>query len=136
MTSRAWAAAAALLAAAATSLASDVHAGDILDGDVLAISRKHCVMCHAQAPSHPSFDAPPKQVVLETIEELKAWAPKILEQVVWDRNMPIGNDTGMTEEERTLLERWIERLKLLNSGGRVASRPWNHGMLSLLAKGR
>jgi uncharacterized membrane protein len=49
--------------------------------------------------------------VLESIGELKAWAPKILEQVVWDRNMPIGNDTGMTEEERGLLERWIETLK-------------------------
>jgi uncharacterized membrane protein len=111
MTSRAWAAAAALLAAAATSVASAVHGGDLLDADVLAVSRKHCVMCHANAPSHPSFDAPPKQVVLESIEELKAWAPKILEQVVWDRNMPIGNDTGMTEEERALLERWIETLK-------------------------
>ena len=111
MTSRTGAAAAALLAAAAVAVAPDVHAGDVLDGDVLAISRKHCVMCHAQAPSHPSFDAPPKQVVLETIEELKAWAPKILEQVVWNRNMPIGNDTGMTEEERALLERWIETLK-------------------------
>ena len=110
MTSRAWAAA-TLITAAATSVASDVHAGDVLDGDVLAVTRKHCVMCHAQAPSHPSFDAPPKQVVLESIEELKAWAPKILEQVVWDRNMPIGNDTGMTEEERALLERWIETLK-------------------------
>ena len=110
MNSRAWAAA-ALLAAAATAVASNAHAVDVLDADVLAISRKHCVMCHAQAPSHPSFDAPPKQVVLETIEELKAWAPKILEQVVWDRNMPIGNDTGMTEEERALLERWIETLK-------------------------
>jgi len=81
------------------------------DADVLAVSRKHCMRCHAHAPSHPSFDAPPKQVVLESIEELKAWAPKILEQVVWDRNMPIGNDTGMTEEERALLERWIETLK-------------------------
>jgi uncharacterized membrane protein len=49
--------------------------------------------------------------VLESIEELKAWAPKILEQVVWDRDMPIGNDTGMTEEERALSERWIETLK-------------------------
>jgi uncharacterized membrane protein len=111
MTSRAWAAAAALLAAAAASVAEDVHAGDVLEGDVFAVTRKHCVMCHAHAPSHPSFDAPPKQVVLESIEELKAWAPKILEQVVWDRNMPIGNDTGMTEEERALLERWIETLK-------------------------
>jgi uncharacterized membrane protein len=111
MTSRAWAAAAALLAAAAPSVTSDVHAGDVLDADVLAVSRKHCVMCHAHAPSHPSFDAPPKQVVLESIEELQAWAPKILEQVVLDRNMPIGRDTGMTEEERALLERWIETLK-------------------------
>jgi uncharacterized membrane protein len=110
MTSRAWAAA-TLITAAATSVASDVLAGDVLDGDVLAVTRRHCVMCHAQAPSYPSFDAPPKQVVLETIEELKARAPKILEQVVWDRNMPIGNDTGMTEEERALLERWIETLK-------------------------
>jgi uncharacterized membrane protein len=111
MTSRAWAAAASLLAAATASATPDVHAGDFLDADAVAITRKHCVMCHAQKPSHPSFDAPPKQVVLETIEELKAWAPKILEQVVWDRNMPVGNDTGMTEEERVLLARWIETLK-------------------------
>jgi uncharacterized membrane protein len=111
MSSRTWPAAAALLAAAATLVASDVHAGDVLDADVLAVSRKHCMMCHAHAPSHPSFDAPPKRVVLGSIEELKAWAPKILEQVVWDRNMPIGNDTGMTEEERGLLERWIATLK-------------------------
>ena len=55
--------------------------------------------------------APPKQVVLETIGDLKAWAPKILEQVVWDRNMPVGNESGMTEEERALLARWIETPK-------------------------
>jgi uncharacterized membrane protein len=109
VTLRAWAAAALLTAA--TSVASDIRAGNVLDGDMLAVTRKHCVMCHAHAPSHPSFDAPPKQVVLESIEELKAWAPKILEQVVWDRKMPIGNDTGMTEEERALLERWIATLK-------------------------
>jgi uncharacterized membrane protein len=48
MTLRAWVAA-ALLATAATSAASHVHAGDVLDGDVLAVARKHCVMCHAQA---------------------------------------------------------------------------------------
>jgi len=109
MSRRAWAMAVSL--AAAASAASDVHAGDLLDEDVLAVTRKHCVMCHAHAPTHPNFDAAPKQVVLESIEELKAWAPKILEQVVWDRNMPIGSDTGMTEEERALLERWIETLK-------------------------
>jgi hypothetical protein len=38
MTSRAWAAVAALLAAAPTSVTSEVHAGDVLDADVLAAS--------------------------------------------------------------------------------------------------
>ena len=109
MSRRAWAV--AVLLAAAASAASDVHAGDLLDEEVLAVTRKHCVMCHAHAPTHPSFDAAPKQVVLESIEELKAWAPKILEQVVRDRNMPIGSETGMTEDERALLQRWIETLK-------------------------
>jgi uncharacterized membrane protein len=108
MSSRAWAAGAFLLAAVSASAAPDVRAGD---ADVVAIANKHCVMCHAQKPSHPSFDAPPQQVVLETIGDLKAWAPKILEQVVWDRSMPVGNESGMTEEERALLARWIETLK-------------------------
>jgi uncharacterized membrane protein len=31
----------------------------------------------------------------------------MLEQVVQDRNMPIGDD--MTEDERATLARWIER---------------------------
>ena len=108
---RATAVGAALLAAASTWDAPDVCAGDVSDAEVAAITRKHCVMCHAQKPSHPSFDAPPKQVVLETIEEFRAWAPKILEQVVLDRNMPIGEETAMTEEERALLARWIGALK-------------------------
>jgi uncharacterized membrane protein len=111
MTTRAWAVAVSLLATATVSATRDAHAAGVPDADVLAITRKHCVMCHAQTPSHPSFDAPPKQVALETIAELKAWAPKILEQVILDRNMPIGNDTGMTEEERALLARWIETLE-------------------------
>ena len=108
MSSRAWVAWAFLLAAISASAAPYGQAGD---ADVVAIAHKHCVTCHAQNPSHPSFDAPPKQVVLETIGDLKAWAPKILEQVVWDRNMPVGNESGMTEEERALLARWIETPK-------------------------
>jgi uncharacterized membrane protein len=46
-------------------------------------------------------------VTLETIDELRAWSLKMLEQVVQDRNMPIGDD--MTEDERATLARWIER---------------------------
>jgi uncharacterized membrane protein len=35
----------------------------------------------------------------------------MLEQVVLDRNMPVGTETGMTEEERERLARWVEGLK-------------------------
>ena len=97
-------AAAALFLAAATAAAD---ADDVSDADILVLTQKHCVMCHARKPTHPSFDAPPKNVVLETIDELRAWAPKMLEQVVQDRNMPIGGE--MTDDERATLARWIER---------------------------
>jgi uncharacterized membrane protein len=84
------------------------RAGDVSDAQALAITRRHCVTCHARAPSHPSFDQPPKSVALETVEDLKVWAVKLREQVVLDRNMPVGGD--MSEEERAALGRWVEAL--------------------------
>jgi uncharacterized membrane protein len=86
-------------------------AGDVSDADVLTITRKHCVMCHARSPSHPSFDAPPKGVALETVDDLKVWAVKMREQVLELRNMPVGNETEMTDEERDMLARWVDGLK-------------------------
>jgi uncharacterized membrane protein len=97
-------AAALLFAAAGAPVAL---AADVSDDDVLTIMRKHCVVCHARTPSHPSFDAPPKDVALETVDDVRAWGAKVIEQVVQDRNMPIGNSTGMTEEERQALARWV-----------------------------
>jgi uncharacterized membrane protein len=97
---------AAVLLLAAAMVMPDAVADDVSDTDALAITRQHCVTCHARKPTHPSFDAPPKNVTLETIDELRAWSAKMLEQVVQDRNMPIGDD--MTEDERARLARWIE----------------------------
>ena len=98
-----------LLALAGTGTAPVASAEGVTDAEMLAITRRHCVTCHARAPSHPSFDAPPKAVALETIDDLKAWAVKMREQVVLDRNMPVGGD--MTEEERAVLARWVEALQ-------------------------
>jgi uncharacterized membrane protein len=105
--------AAAFVAAAMllSAFPSGGFAADVSDTEAMAIVRKHCVACHAKAPIHPSFDAPPKNVSLETIDELKAWAVKVVEQVVLDRNMPVGNETEMTEEERAALARWAEGQK-------------------------
>jgi uncharacterized membrane protein len=102
---------AAALPVWASAASWDAEAAEVSDADALAITQKHCVMCHARKPTHPSFDAPPKGVALETVDDLKAWAVKIVEQVVEDRNMPVGTETGMTEEERDALAQWAQGLK-------------------------
>ena len=84
-----------------------VRAADVSDAEVLAITQKHCVMCHARNPTHEAFAKPPRNVVLETIDDLAKFAPKVLEQAVEDRTMPLGNQTDMTDEEREALGSWI-----------------------------
>jgi uncharacterized membrane protein len=65
-----------------------------------------CVNCHAAKPTFPGFPAPPKGLVLETEEQLRAKLPLIATQVS-TRVMPIGNITAMTDGERTELLDWI-----------------------------
>jgi uncharacterized membrane protein len=66
-----------------------------------------CAGCHAQKPSVPGFSAAPAGVRLDTVEELAKNAAKINASAVVTRSMPPGNSTGMTDEERMLLGRWI-----------------------------
>ena len=71
---------------------------------MLAVTQKHCVMCHARNADASEASTAAAQVVLETIEDLpRLGRPKYCEQVVWDRNMPLGNENDMTDEERALL---------------------------------
>jgi uncharacterized membrane protein len=83
----------------------------VADSEALAIAQKHCANCHAAKPSHPAFNAPPKNVSLESVPELKRYAAPIFLQTVQNRAMPLGNMTGMTEEERDKLGRWLNGLK-------------------------
>jgi uncharacterized membrane protein len=101
--------AAAILAAA--TFVWPAGAAEVSDAEVMAIMQKHCVMCHAPTPTHPAFVAAPKNVSLETIDQAKAWAVKIVEQVVLDRTMPVGNETDMTEDERAALARWLAGMR-------------------------
>jgi uncharacterized membrane protein len=68
---------------------------------------QHCVACHAAAPTQAGFAQPPGGVMLETPEHIAKWVPKLLQQVVLAKVMPPGNLTGMTDEQRDLLARWI-----------------------------
>src|SRR5690349_8329117 len=80
----------------------------VSDAEALAIVQKHCVACHAEKPTHPAFDRPPKDLALETLAQLQQHARLVYQQTVQDRAMPLGNQTGMTEAERAALGRWLK----------------------------
>ena len=75
--------------------------------EMLALTAKHCTMCHARKPTHESFQEAPKNVTLESIGEIRKYAPLILTQTVQNKAMPLGNQTAMTEDERRKIGRWI-----------------------------
>ncbi|WP_237155450.1 urate hydroxylase PuuD [Oryzibacter oryziterrae] len=81
--------------------------GEVTDLDVLRITATHCVMCHSAKPTHEGFTEPPKGLVLTDIEHIRQYAPLIKMQAVDSETMPLGNETGITREERDVLGAWI-----------------------------
>jgi uncharacterized membrane protein len=45
--------------------------------------------------------------MLDTVEQLRRYASQIETQAVRNKSMPLGNQTGMTDEERARLGAWI-----------------------------
>jgi len=81
--------------------------GGVSDAEMLALTGKHCTTCHARKPTHESFKEAPKNVTLESVQDLRKYAPLILSQAVQNKAMPLGNQTGMTEDERAKMGQWI-----------------------------
>lgn len=96
--------AAIIVASAAPAFAG----GPPTDAEILALMKTHCVRCHAAEPTHEAFAKAPAGVLLETIPQIAANAARIMNQVVVNRAMPLGNETGMTDEERDRIAAWIE----------------------------
>jgi uncharacterized membrane protein len=106
------AAAVALLAALAFAIAPErtpaaAAPQPVAFAQVQAVIAERCVPCHAERPAQPGFAQAPAGVMLDSTQRIAAAAPRIHQQVVVTRAMPIGNITGMTEEERSLLGRWL-----------------------------
>jgi uncharacterized membrane protein len=75
--------------------------------DVRPVIAQRCAVCHAEKPTFAGFAQAPAGVMLDTPERIKAAAPRIHQQTIATKTMPIGNLTKMTDEERTLLGRWL-----------------------------
>lgn len=84
----------------AVVVVSDQQAKDIIDS--------RCAGCHASKPTYPGFSSAPKGVIYDTLEQVVAQSKDIYQQAVVLKAMPIGNLTGLTEQERRKLKDWYE----------------------------
>jgi uncharacterized membrane protein len=81
---------------------------EVAFADIHPIVEKHCTSCHSARPTNADFPEAPKGVKLDTPEEIRLHARTIEQQTVLSKIMPLGNLTGMTEEERRSLGAWVE----------------------------
>jgi uncharacterized membrane protein len=87
------------------------QAGPVDAEESVAIVQQRCVPCHSQNPTQEGFDAAPAGVVLDNREQIVDQADAIDEQAVRTNAMPLGNVTGMTDEERETLGAWLDSLE-------------------------
>jgi uncharacterized membrane protein len=70
------------------------------------IVARRCAPCHAAHPTQAGFNAPPGGILFETLAEVKAHSSQVQQQLA-THAMPLGNLTGMTEDERATVLTWI-----------------------------
>lgn len=71
------------------------------------IIQKRCTTCHSSQPTDNVFTVAPAGVVLDSLADMKKWAPRIKARSIDSMGMPYLNKTKMTTEERTAIARWI-----------------------------
>lgn len=80
----------------------DVSAGAPMHLAPMHLIETHCQGCHSSAPTQPGFSAPPLGLALDTAQQVKAARSRIL-PTLQSRYMPLGNITGMSDNERATL---------------------------------
>jgi uncharacterized membrane protein len=101
-----WIAGVVLIAALVWILMPEKPAGAAVSAaEVQKVIEARCVSCHAAKPAFQGIAEAPKGVVLDTPERVRTHAAQI-RQTVRARAMPPGNLTGMSDEERAVVERW------------------------------
>jgi uncharacterized membrane protein len=71
---------------------------------ILALAEKHCLSCHGSAVQM-------KGLRLDSAEAWLQNAANIHQQVVIAKAMPMGNGTGMTDQERVIVKDWFNSLQ-------------------------
>lgn len=85
--------------------------GPVDTATAMTIIQNRCTTCHSTKPTYAGFVAPPAGFVMESVEQVLAKSEKIVQRTSVSRDMPMGNITHMTDEERAMLKVWIEGQK-------------------------
>jgi uncharacterized membrane protein len=72
-----------------------------------AVFAHRCVQCHSARPTDDMFHEPPNGVKFDTKQQIAGMLAKIKLMAVDTNAMPLGNKTGMTDQERIVLGAWI-----------------------------
>ena len=72
------------------------------------VVNRRCIECHSEHPTSRAFPIAPRGVMLDTALQMKQYARRIEASVAEERTMPLANLSGMTDEERWILGRWVE----------------------------
>lgn len=100
----------AALAAVMVPAKIEVQKGEAIltDAQAMVIVGQRCVSCHAVNPTNAGFAAAPAGIVLETAEQALAIKEKMI-PALQTGYMPLGNMTGMTDQERQQLMVWLSK---------------------------
>jgi uncharacterized membrane protein len=73
-----------------------------------AVITRRCTPCHSAQPTQPGFPQAPNGVMFDTPEQIVERSQQIYQQAVVTKNMPFGNLTNITQDERDLLAAWVQ----------------------------
>src|SRR2546425_3574526 len=74
---------------------------------VRSVINQRCLPCHSQYQTDRTLGPAPGGVTFDTPESIARLAERIRVRAVETKTMPLANKTGMTDDERALLGRWI-----------------------------
>lgn len=85
----------------------DISGEPVSDTRVAEIMKNRCTSCHSAHPTDDVFKVAPNGILFDDLSAFKTYSARIQERAVNLKTMPLANKTGMTDEERTLVGRWI-----------------------------
>jgi len=78
--------------------------------EVITIINNRCTVCHSSNPTDAVWKVSPNGVKYDTAEQIYNLRDKIFLRVVVSKNMPFNNNqTQMTQEERDMINCWINQ---------------------------